>query len=579
MKTSILVFHALFICIFPVLSQKVLDSPSDTLKFTHRTGGVLDTFDLSYSFPINSSPNGGFHSLNNAPNINFFQKSPNLLSIYSSPVIEKWTISALPHIGFQYSAGTKGLQFVHMDYQQHFRNGLLLNLALNKSSSAGLTQNNNFQNQTGEIGLKYTKSKFGLEIKGSYQSAIINHSGGIRDSLAWQIDTLGLEFAPVNKTNCNSAHKLLNTEAFLRYSLLKDSSERAFGIQTFHQFNIWNRVYNEISDSLGLIYPTVNLSQDSTRDQFQEAKLKNGIGLFYSDNRISVDAGVSHRYWRFQNLGTNRDTNEIGTEINLKYRWNRISFQSHSDFNIIGAKQEFRTQNTAKYSLKKARFWLKLNHYSVLPELFQRNYFANNLNYSNPLNKQKTSEAIVGSSMVLKKMEFKLEMGAIRWDNKLVWENDNWVVNSFSNQSFQFISANLHLDMGLFQLYPSATMQKGSEFIPETTVSGRFLIKKKVFKAKKLELLWAVDPIVRSQYKLMEYSTLLENYSFSSASPQGGQTFLLHSTFSMGIDEFRLFLRAENIQSFWGRDSIQEVRKYYRAPFLFRVGFSWDFFN
>ena len=584
MKISFILFVALFCGSLGLYSQSVYDIPSDTIKFEHRTGGIIDTFDLSFTFPINSAPIGGFESPFNSPNISFIGNSPNLFTASKSPLLKNWRVSALPHLGFKYSVGTKAIQFLHMDYQQVFRNGLLMNLEIHRisnvkaGSTAGLTQNNSFTNQDASVGFNYQKKKWDVKFLGGYRYVDANLSGGIVDSLASEIDALGLEFITVNKPNANSNQRFIDLNARLRYSFKDDSTQTKFGIQTLHEYALWNRVYNERADSLNLIYPAINIDFDTTRDQFQDAKIKNGLGLFFEMKNLKIDALFTHRYWRFQNLGTNRDTNEIGAEANIKYQIGKISFQNHTEFNFIGAEQEFRTQNAIMFGAKSKGFGIQINQQNILPELVQRNYFANNLNYSNPLVKQNISEFSIKGNYSIHSIDGEMKLGIVNWRDKLVWDQGNWVINSFSDQTIQQIDFKLHWDLGVLQLYPRALIQLGSEFVPTRSFLTRIVLKKKVFKAKKLELLWALDPSVRSQYSLLAYSTLLDNYYFPSNTKVGGQTFTLHSAFSLGIDEFRFFLRAENIQHFW-TSTAEEVRNYYRAPFLFRVGFSWDFFN
>ncbi|MDG2464230.1 MAG: hypothetical protein P8M61_04005 [Crocinitomicaceae bacterium] len=299
MKTSFILFLALFCGSLSLYSQSVYNIPADTIKFEHRTGGIIDTFDLCYTFPINSAPIGGFDSPFNSPNVSFIGNSPNLFAAVKSPILKSWKVSALPHLGFKYSVGTKAVQFLHMDYQQVFQNGLLMNLEIHRASNvkagstAGLTQNNSFTNQDASLGFNYKKKKWDVKFIGGYRYVDANLSGGIVDSLASDIDGLGLEFITINKPNANSQQRFVDVNTRLRYSFPVDSIQIKFGIQTIHEYALWNRIYNERADSLNLIYPTVNIDFDTTRDQFQDAKLKNGLGLFFDMKNLKVDASIT----------------------------------------------------------------------------------------------------------------------------------------------------------------------------------------------------------------------------------------------------------------------------------------------
>ncbi len=314
MRTIVLtvVFGAL--SFLNVTGQNNLHTTSDdTLTFLSRTGGNIDTFDLAYSFPLSTLPGGTINQQNAAPSIDFFKSSPSLF-LYA-PLKNKpiWKVSGLPHVGFFYSFGTKGIQFLHADYEQTFRNKSLLNLTIDRSSSSAensMIRNGGFSNQNFQAAYRFGTKKLKGHFNGKYSQNTLRLNGGISNDSSWI--TRRIAFAPVFKPNATSLHKRVNVYGELKYSLLKDSSRSQLGLISKHYFSIWNREYNE-SDTLAGIYSTINIDSSTTRDQFQDAKFKNSIGIFGESNQFSASVFVSHRYWRLQNLGRNRDTNEIST--------------------------------------------------------------------------------------------------------------------------------------------------------------------------------------------------------------------------------------------------------------------------
>ena len=67
---------------------------------------------------------------------------------------------------------------------------------------------------------------------------------------------------------------------------------------------------------------TIHLDSTATRDQFNWARIRNAAGTYYSNrkSKFYLDALIEHGYWNFQNLGVNRDTNEISFVTNARIK-------------------------------------------------------------------------------------------------------------------------------------------------------------------------------------------------------------------------------------------------------------------
>lgn len=563
---------------FGASGQNNLYSPlDDTLTFHFTTGGSIDTFDLEYTFPILSIPGGTIGKYNASPTIDFYRNSPSLFLNQLPDLKKEWTISALPHIGFFYSFGTKGTQFLHADYQQSFLNKSLLNFEINRSSSRGMDRNSDFANQDFSAAYRFGKKRFHGQIKAIYLQNTLSLNGGISNDSSW-IDQ-GIAFAPVRKDNANSLQRFINSEAMFKYNLLTDSSSVGMGIITKHNFSLWNRVYNESEDSLINTYPFINIDSDTTRDQFQDAKLKNSFGFYAENSLFNFSLLGSHRYWRFQNLGTNVDKNETSIDANFGIRLSKFLVNTENYFNLTGALNEYYSKNSIKWGSRSKYISGGISIESMLPVLVQRFYFGNNLSYTSPLVKQNRNDIHITGAYSIRKIEAAVTVGSLSWRNNLIWKNYEWVYGAQSNQTVNYLKIKLHLDLGWFHAYPEYQYQTGSEYLPKSILSGRLLVKKKVFAAKKLELSFALDPQFTDNYTLMSYNTLLDNWYFNSNNRVGGQRFSLHSTFTVHIEEFKFFIRTENIQSFWTERNTEIAQDYYRPSFLLRMGIVWDFFN
>lgn len=578
MKAIVATVFIGFLIHFGASCQNNLYTPlDDTLTFHHTTGGVIDTFDLTYTFPLISLPGGTIGKYNAAPTVDLFTNSPSLFLHQLPEIKSDWTISALPHIGFFYSFGTKGTQFLHADYQQSFLNKSLLNLEINRSSSQGMGRKSDFANQDFSLAYRFGQKKIHGDIKAIYIQNTTTLSGGISNDSTW-IDQ-GLAFAPIRKENTTSLSRFINAEGALKFNFLSDSTSLSAGIITKHKYSLWNRVYNEVQDSLINIYPFVNIDNDTTRDQFQDAKLKNSIGLYAENKRFCFSILGSHRYWRFQNLGADVNQNETSADINLGVRMKKLLVNSESYFNLTGAQNEFYSKNSIKWGTSSKYISGGVSIESMLPSLVQRFYYGNNLFYNSPLIKQNRNDINVTGAYSIWKIDAALTLGTLSWRNNLIWQNYSWMNGNGSNQTVNYIKAKLHFDLNWFHAYPEYLFQTGSDFLPKSVLSGRLLVKKKVFAAKKLELSFAVDPQLTSKYTFMSYNTLLDNWYFDSNNRAGGQSFSLHSTITLHIEEFKFFIRTENLQAFWTPRNIEIAQDFYRPTFLLRLGISWDFFN
>ena len=111
--TSVLLF---FSC--SVFGQ--LNFDPDTVFYEHRMGGAIDTFDISNA-DLPTTFDGGRSILSQTG-----MSTASLFADITSRKMQRFAtytplkFSALPHLGFAYSFGGQGSQYVRMDYSQAF---------------------------------------------------------------------------------------------------------------------------------------------------------------------------------------------------------------------------------------------------------------------------------------------------------------------------------------------------------------------------------------------------------------------------------------------------------------------------
>jgi hypothetical protein len=146
--------------------------------------------------------------------------------------------------------------------------------------------------------------------------------------------------------------------------------------------------------------------------------------------------------------------------------------------------------------------------------------------------------------------------------------------------SFASIGVDAKLHLGQFHLYPTVkyTIDENN-YLPGLQGYLRAMLKTRLFKAKKLELALGVDASYISQFKPRVYMPAINAYDWYAMTNENGAIANLHAFASFGIEEFRFYVRFENIGYFWSEISTNEVLNYPLSGTRLRVGLTWDFFN
>lgn len=579
---KILLFSIISIPFVVKAQQNVLFLSPDTLKITARTGGTaIDSLDWYHAGNFTLNPGGpsnnpfgnlGSDYLNTTI---FFQNQLQL------PRSLKSTFSSLPHLGFMYSFGSGALQYVHADYQQTFKSNTNLNIAYNRNVIAegrGFVRNNSFTNDAFQFLINHRGKRYSNLIYLDYIKSQRNLSGGIRtDTL---IEQFGLEFTPVFKENANSMNRNMQLGSQHLFALFGDSL-MPHGFVYKNKWSIQNRVFLE-NDTIYGLYNQLNIDSNETRDQFQLARINNAAGYFFKAKSFKVEALIQHSYWRFQNLGVNRDTNEIEFAGNVGFNLGKIQLQNDFTFNLAGAVGEWSEKVSATLKGEKLKQSFVFSTQANLPSPFLRQYFANNHNWK--LNTLATQ----GKTML------DYQVNAPMWANLTVnfgfkqlkdnyfyidsvWRNDTLnTINLFS------LNLRSHLKWKAFHWQPQVVLTSNSsnfDYIPQFDLRSKFFFNKRLFKAKKLDFILGVDLRYQAAYRMMNYDVTLDLYQLTSTEVFHQPLLELDFFTGIQIDEFRFYFKFENIDYFWNEQTNLQQIGYPIAPNIIRLGFTWDFFN
>ncbi len=571
-----LLYIVFFVPFQLICQENKLFIENDSIKYSHRTGGKIDSLDMTFSNSLSTFPGGGLNTSNNVFTLALLNNHTGLQNFRNPISFKNMRFSGTPHVGFSYSFGSKGTQFLHFDYQQAISKNTLLNIEGERNSSAGFLRNSKYSDNNIQVALRKNTKFYSYSLESFYVAKMISENGGVTDFST--IESQGLEFLPVSQGNAQSIFKNANIKLCNYFNLLNDSTT-FIGVTTKHQYEVTSRVYTETS-----IYSNWNISEFATRDQYRIASIRNSAGFFTKKKGLYLDVLLQHRFWDYQNLGMHKDTNEVNLTSTLQFIKKNFTLKNELYYNIHGAGGEWSNKSFASTNVGKWNFAGVVEAGQKWPDQFQRFYYANLTNYkltnlelqgrflSSFTSKYNFSNStfvqVSLQSMMLKNNYFFL-------DN--TWRNDT--LNSILINNLIFSGA---IKLGILHIQPKITITIPSNnfnYIPSSTFNSRIFIKKKMFKAKKLEGVFGTDISWISSYRLMSYTSSMDVFSLEKTNMNFNSMMNISAFFGFSLGEFRFYTRLENLGYFWNNPQNQVLIGYPIQKNFIRLGITWDFFN
>lgn len=550
----------------------------DTLDLNTRTHGVIDSMDYKAA-DLAVSFEGG-RSLLSAEGLSLDR----LFDDYTNQVFQgfyTWKplrYTRIPHLGFSYTFGGQGSQYLSASYAQVFDQGLVLNVNYDRKSATGVIRNTNFSNDNVALRLEKKGNIYSFKVDGAYRTDSIHHAGGLLDSLG----DLSLELTPVNKNNAASRSQRGELH-FTNYLNFSGDSVSQIGLTTKHSYQILNRRYFEI-DTLYAIYDNVFIDSVSTADKYNHASVSNSAGFYIWKNAFYIDGRIGHRYWRFNNLGNDFDTTEIDLSSSLIWKRSDIQIQNQFNFNLIGGFNEWSNRFSANYQRGKLNVGGKLALINEAPDPIMRSYRSNNYSYDLSSVELQSMLKVGGSlsyvySPKLSVTGFTDYAGL----DKTYLFNDSIWTNSTGSLNMLSIGGSGNLTLGKFHFHPKVVYSVQSEgYLPDFQGYLRVYAKTGVFKAKKLLTAVGVDLSYVSAFNHRAYIPGMDSYNWLTTplkTPMTQPLTNLHAFLSFEIDNFRFYTRFENIGSFWSSRDNEELEGYPLNGTRLKIGVTWDFFN
>jgi hypothetical protein len=566
-----------------VVAQTILFD-YDTLRHKHATLGTLDTFDLT-TRPFSSSflfPNESINIYTIQPEQLFIPSGS--IYMFSKSLENNLIFSALPHIGFGYSFGAQSTQKLDFDYEQTFKNGFLINAAINNFKTNGFFRNSNAQNSLYKLALARNGKKHSFQLRAFSDKIERNWNGGIQnDSL---VETFSPDLIPVWKENSSTIHKSINFQ-FLNKFLFVSDSNALIGISTTNEFKRYSRFYFE-EDSISSLYSVINLDSSKTNDSLFQQTFNNNIGMFFKNRRFNIETGLETTFWNYRAYKFQNDTLELGLFSRVEFAMKKMTFYQKGQYNFVGASNGFK--NLMSVEAKIVGFDISFMHSirNELPIHFQRFFYSNNTSYKTAnLEKQLFQDltARIGRSFAHSNILLSYKIGQF---NKVyhfdvqqqIWRNDmNASQGNFHQISlkskFNWRWLNCHLG------YQYTITDQNNRFTPAHYLDSRIYIKGGIFKAKKLKALAGFDFMLFSSYKRLNFIPQMNLFDLenSSLNPISGGFMNMAFFTSFEVESLRLFVRVDNLAYLWQNRQIELVNGYTFPLTQLKIGITWDFWN
>ena len=552
----------------------------DSIDQTYRAGGTsLDSTDAVNVGQMNLRTAGGFGGTHEFDLARKMALSPAGFSFLQYQRKATILFTGIPHLGFQYAFGSYGNQALNVEFHQFYREKTHLHFNLHRVTSNGALRNSGHTLNDLNIQFFHEKDKYATHVDFYYGSYNFAENRGIQsDSL---LAFFPIEFIAVNSNSGKNEVRKVDINWQQYYRVLGDSA-LGQGLKFQTRYELVGRTYEE-RQLLAVDYDNFYIDTLATRDQYQTASLKNGGGYYFSSKYFQVDATLNHRFWRYQNLGTFRDTNEVFIHSNLWMKLGEIQLRNTFYLNTLGALGELSNHTTASIDLfQKLHVSGHLMFENRLPIPHQRFYAGNNIQWQlNELNTQQILN-IGGQASYGDTNKIIAQLDWTNVTNGLYLINNEWRQDTLGLVTVGAFAMKGELHTKSWHFYPSVTVRFNTanfSFQPNFSTRNRIVYKTKLFKTQRLEFALGADVGYDTEYNHFTYNNLTGTLDPNESLFLTPAMMRMNVFTAIQISQFRFYIRGENIDYFWNPEVNRIDGNFPIMPFFIRIGLSWDFFN
>ena len=554
----------------------------DTLKADFRSGGKsIDSLDFYFAEKQTTLPGGTQNNpfgINGNEYFNFFQS---LSKQYRSNKIAVPIFTALPHLGFMYSFGSGGLQYLHTHYQQTFRGNIHLNMHYNRQVSTTLYKQSDFNSDAFTISLSRYGKSWNHLIEGSTTNLTRSLNGGVVNDDK-MLTEYGIEFAPIVKSSSVDSSKRYILHHQSVWNFFKQDSLRSIqtGFVFNNHFRVDRRVFKE-TDSISKIYPFFYNAKE-TRDLSQLSFLENGIGYFVKTTNSNSEIGINRVYWIYKTNAL-QIKNAVNVTLNSQWQLGKTLLNYSAMQNLVGQGGQFSHTFVFKYKQERGIHNFVVGMSQLVPDPFQRVYFGNTIAWNMPKIDKQGILSFLYSYAGKGSGQLNLKVGYKQMNNTYFLINDQWRNDTLMNVQQLYFSASYSLRTGKFYLQPRITinhLNNKSQLLPKYDVRTRVFWKSKINNKEKYEVIIGLDVYAKSTYSLISFDNQLSAFMIANSSNKMYTSVVqLDAFIGVAIDEMRFYFKYENIDNTWNPKYNRIVQGYPVMPKILRIGLTWDFLN
>jgi hypothetical protein len=574
-QKSLFIFYV-FLGVFQSSIAQSLNSFTDidSLKSSYSSSGKLSTIDLSSGYLLNTL---GFAS--NQP----FLFDP-LELLYSGLPFnalqpsKSIRYSSLPHIGFSYSFGSSGFQFAKFQYTQAFSNKWIVNLDYKNHQTNGILRNSAVRNQL--VTLKISKQFKRLEslLTANYSVRSFGWNGGIEEDSS--VLSFSPELIPVLKSDAISTRKEVLVNWMNYIHLIADSSQKT-GLYFNADFHSRNRIYRETGD-LSSQYNQIYVDSFETFDQVQMSSQANEIGFFTTRKKWRFTSGINQAFWNYRNGLFYRDTLEVDLRQSLSFKLSNLSVEQKFTMNLLGRGQSWKNEIYVVKKWKNSSLKGAWKIENTWPELFQRHYFSNNIQYQLPMYElQFKNKLDLSYDFQLNKNDIHLKISHVYLKNPYFFTGTTWsnsLMNTVNSLGATISSDFKYKSLTISPNYSFHALPSFWKFFPNHVVKMRLLIERGVLKKRKLTSYFGAEPQVVGGFSPLIIYPSMDVFVMTNNTTQAA--FIDLALFAgFELKGFKFFARAENLGYFWNNRMLQLAKGYPIPPMQIQIGITWDFWN
>jgi len=539
----------------------------ETIDYINTGNMGSSAYPLHYSWFSNINFNLGYHQFD------VYKKNLSNTKFVRSNV-------PLTNLGFSPFSGRENF-IVDALFSNAYKEELVLNVDYRR-----INQNGYFQNQV----TKATNVGFHLHWtpKSSYSalfSMFVNNNseqqnGGITtDSLFGREFYENLLNIPVFLTDASSRYENRTYILNQFFSITKDSS--LINIDLHHHFEYENGYFryfdNTIEESEYDAYPKFVTDDRGLRHYVRFNHLKNNIDFKTNlEDNILLKSGISQNYYKVDDERVEFSVNEISAygDIHIQL-YNRIKLFAKTQLGLVS--------NNGNLSFE-SRLLLDLPGSNLLSGGFNfsryaSSYIQRNLSitqtqvWSNDFEKQVESE--FWASIFFKRLKTKITGSQMLLDNKIYLVSDQSYFQNSDVLSLSKLIIENKIDYGMFHLENTVLLQTFSENVfnfPSLWAKNIFYVNLSLF-GNIVDTNLGIESRMTPARKARFYHPILSDFYSTNEDTDFYPDFSLFGVFD--VDDFRIFLRAENFSQLFNKDLEYHYLGYPQNEYKLRFGFRW----